>query len=141
MAGEEKTKTEIFNVFSIFIEQTQNIKNYIAAKAAQGLSREIETSSIVCIGKTDEGYFVHAGNMVENRDIPYLKEKLDALSGKSKEELKQLYKEHMKKNLDPEQSGAGMGLIDIARKAAKPVSYSFNPLGSDYSFYEIKVMV
>lgn len=141
MESEEKPKTKIFNVFSIFIEQTQNIKNYVASKEGYDLSQKIETTSIVCIGKLDEEYFIHSGNMVENKDIPYLQEKLDAVVGKSKEELKQLYKEHIKKNLEPGESGAGIGLIDIARKASRPVSYSFNAMDSDYSFYEIKVIV
>lgn len=141
MESEEKPRNAIFNVFSIFIEQSQNIKNYVASKEGSDDSQQIEASCIVCIGKEAEGYFIHSGNMIDNRDIPDLQQKLDQVADKSKEELKQLYKAQIKKDYAPEKSGAGIGLIDIARKASQPVSYSFFEMGSHHSFYEIKVIV
>lgn len=141
MECERKPKREIFNLFSVFIEQTQNIKNYLDSVKETPLGKEIQYSGIVCIGKSEEGYFVRSGNIIENKDIPKLKEKLDLIEGKSKEELKQLYKEYLKKDFIPGERGAGLGLIEIARRASRPVRYSFFAVREQCSFFEINVIV
>jgi hypothetical protein len=69
MESEEKPKSDIFNVFSIFIEQTQNIKNYLAVKEGDSTYTPYAGNAIVCIGKMEEAYFVWSGNVIENSDI------------------------------------------------------------------------
>jgi len=141
MENEDTPKNDIFNVFSIFIEQTQNIKNYSAAKTNSSIYEVVNNSSIVCIGKTDGGYFIWSGNKIGNSDIEPLRAKLDLVSGLTKDELKKLYREQIKKNIEPDSLGAGIGLIDIARKATLPVEYSFDTIDDCVSFYQIKVTV
>lgn len=141
MENEAKPKNDIFNVFSIFIEQTQNIKNYVAVKENSHLYEMISASTIVCIGKVDGGYFIWSGNMIENADIEPLRTKLNLVGSLSKDELKKLYKEQMKKELEPGSLSAGIGLIDIARKATLPVEFSFEAIDEYVSFYQIRVIV
>jgi hypothetical protein len=141
MENEDKSKNDIYNVFSIFIEQTQNIKNYVAAKEGGQMYEQISNSSIVCIGKAEDRYFIWSGNVIENPDIQPLREKLVLVSGLSKEELKKIYKETIKREIEPGSRGAGIGLIDIARKATFPVEYSFETIDETVSFYQIRVIV
>ena len=141
LEGHEISKNNIFAVFSIFIEQTQNIKNYMATKQDSEQYNYLASSSIVCIGKDMDEYFVWSGNLVENKDIGPLENKLKLVSTSNKDELKRLYKEQLKKEYDPEKSGAGIGLIDISRKASKPIEYSFEEIDENYSYYEIKVII
>ena len=70
-----------------------------------------------------------------------LSEQLDLISGLNKDELKKLYKEQLKKDVLPGQNGAGMGLIDIARKSSVPIEYSFEARDKSFSFYELKAIV
>lgn len=141
MENEDKSKNDIFNVFSIFIEQTQNIKNYAAIKEGSKIYERISNSAIVSIGKADGGYFIWSGNLIENSDIKPLRDKLDLVSGSSKEELKKLYKEALKRDIEPGSLGAGLGLINIARKATLPVEYSFEMVDESISLYQIRVIV
>jgi hypothetical protein len=141
MENEDKSKKDIFNVFSIFIEQTQNIKNYVANKQNSNGYELICSSSIVCIGKTVEGYFIWSGNTIENLDREPLRAKLDLVSKLGKDELKKLYREQMKKDIEPGSLGAGIGLIDIARKATLPIEYSFEAVDNCRSFYQLRVVV
>lgn len=141
MESEEKPKSDIFNVFSIFVEQTQNIKNYLSVKEDDSTYNPYVGNAIVCIGKMDETYFVWSGNVIENSDIEPLEKKLEMVIKADKDELKKLYKEQLKKELDPGKNGAGIGLIDIARKASQPIEYSFDKIDDKFSFYEIKVIV
>lgn len=141
MESEEQPRNDIFNVFSIFIEQTQNIKNYMSSKVDHESLPMLSNSSIVCIGKDDYEYFIWSGNIIENTDIAPLEAKLSIVQKSSKDELKKLYKEVIKQQFDPSKSGAGIGLIDIGRKASKPIEYSFEKIDDKFSYYEIKVLV
>jgi hypothetical protein len=141
MRSEARSKTVIYNVFSIYIEQTQNIKNYAFSKEESPTGNQIANSAIVCIGTVNDSYFIWSGNLIENIDVALLQTKLDSLAVRNKDELKQLYKEQLKKDSNPDNQGAGLGLIDIARKAAIPIEYSFHQIDEVFSFYEIKVVI
>ena len=141
MESEERPKNDIFNVFSIFIEQTQNIKNYMSGKETRDVYQFIVNSAIVCIGTSAEGYFIWSGNNMESADIPPLRSQLEIIASLDKDGLKKLYREQIKKDVTPGKVGAGIGLIDIARKASQPIEYCFEPIDDRFSFYEIKVFV
>jgi uncharacterized protein YqgQ len=137
---EERPKSEVFNVFSVFIEQTQNIKNYVGSKEGSSSFERIASSSIVTIGKTEDGHFICSGNMVETRDLDKLLEKIDRLARLDKTELKKLYKEVMMSE-QPEQGGAGLGIIEMARKSSKPLEYSLTKLDESLTFFTLKAVV
>ncbi|MEG6522331.1 SiaB family protein kinase [Desulfotomaculum sp. 1211_IL3151] len=138
---EEHPKTDIFNVFSVFIEQTQNIKNYCESKIAAGSYDTIANSCIVIIGKDENGHYVSSGNIIENKDAKKLATRIENLIPLDKTSLKKLYKEKIKQELPPDSLGAGVGLIDIARKARKPLEYTVNMIDEQFSFFTLKVIV
>ena len=135
------SQDDTYNVFSVFIEQTQNIRNYGAQKSDTLIGERISNSGIVAIGKSEAGYFVTSGNIVENKDIGSLTLRLDEISKLDKVGLKKLYKEQLKKELPPGCTGAGLGLIDMARRASRPLHYSIVQLDDQLSFFTLKVHV
>lgn len=141
MEAEDRPKNDIYSVFAIFIEQTQNIKNYTACKEGKSTYDMIANSGIVSIGKIDSSYFIWSGNIIESCDGQALSERLDMLAKLDKEKLKILYKEQIRKAIEPECSGAGIGLIDIARKSSLPIEYSIDRINNEFSFYQIRVIV
>ncbi|MDO8946664.1 MAG: DUF6272 family protein, partial [Desulfocapsaceae bacterium] len=50
MESEDRPKNDIFNVFSIFVEQSQNIKNYVISKEQSPGRNRIASSATICIG-------------------------------------------------------------------------------------------
>ncbi|MGE5652983.1 MAG: SiaB family protein kinase [Bacillota bacterium] len=141
MEAEETPKTEIFNVFAVFVEQTHNIKNYAATRQGSKDYETIANSGIVTIGKVDHSYFVCSGNLVTNEDADSLIPRIERLRDLDKAGLKQLYKEQMKREIPPGSQGAGLGLIDIARKASQPIQYSILKLNDTHSFFTLNVIV
>ncbi|WP_276354589.1 SiaB family protein kinase [Cohnella caldifontis] len=139
LESENRPKNEIFHIFSIFIEMTQNIKNYCTRISGSALGDQIAQSSIVTIGKDGQGSYICAGNLIEEEDLRELTGRIDALVRLNKDELKAFYKDQLKKN-DP-QNGAGVGLIDMARKATSPLAYSVTKLGNNLSFFTLKAVV
>lgn len=138
---EAMSQNDTYNVFSMFIEQTQNIKNYSSEKNSSLLGERIANSGIVAIGKWKEGYFVSSGNLIENQDIVPLTSKLDEISALDKVGLKKLYKEQMKKPILPGNTGAGLGLIDMARHANQPLHYEIVKLDEQLTFFTLKAYV
>jgi len=141
------TKT-LRSVFAIFVEQMQNIIRYSAEKAHQpmppasdaGALKEIRYG-ILTIGREGNDYMVCAGNLVRQADVPRLKERLSRIKNMSKEELKALYKEQLR--ADPEQGskGAGLGFMEIARRATQPIDFDFADVDSEYSFFALKATI
>ncbi|WP_438447221.1 SiaB family protein kinase [Gorillibacterium sp. sgz5001074] len=137
---EERPKSEVYNVFAIYIEQTQNIKNYVSAKLGSPNYEAIGNSSIVTIGRAEDGYYICSGNMVENEDLPQLLERIDRMAGMDKAELKKLYKEAIMSE-QPGETSAGLGMIEMARKASKPLEYTVTPLEGALSFFSLKAVI
>ncbi|MFD0673607.1 SiaB family protein kinase [Cohnella sp. GCM10027633] len=143
LENEDQSTKEIIHTFSIFIEQTQNIKNYCATRAESAAKDRIAQSSIVTIGMNESGNFISSGNLIENADLPALKSRIDAILQLDKDELKKLYKERLRQGLsdNPAEAGAGVGLIDMARKASLPLEYTVTPQGDELSFFTLKAVV
>jgi len=143
LSKENLAKGNIYHVISIFVEQAQNIRNYTSGKENTLEPEDFEriaTSGIVTIGKDQEGYYIYSGNYIQQKDMQELNDKLENLSKLNKEELKKFYKEQLRKSRD-NQTSAGLGLIDIFRKATYPVQYSFNDYNQELKFYSLKVTV
>ena len=128
-------------MFSVFIEQTQNIKNYCGQKAASPYLDRIANSGIVAIGKTEQGHYISAGNLIECADAPKFAAQLDMIVAMDKPALKQYYKQQLKADIPPGSNSAGLGLIDMARKASRPLEYSIQKIDEAVCFFTLKAYV
>lgn len=107
------------DVFAVYIEMTQNIRHY-ASRMNYG---EADAAATVVIARDDQGrHVVSAGNLVESADAELLLARLQELAPLDRAGLKARYKEQLRRPRDEaSSSGAGLGLIDIARKASAPL--------------------
>jgi hypothetical protein len=56
--------------------------------------------------------------------------------------LKSLYKEQLRRPRDEQQSsGAGLGLIEIARKTTAPLECSLDPLEAGRAFFTLRATI
>ncbi|MDF2925754.1 MAG: hypothetical protein K0R57_4668 [Paenibacillaceae bacterium] len=140
MESEERTTSVVFNVFAVFIEQTQNIKNYAGSKEGSQQYERIANSSIVTIGKSEAGHYICSGNIIETVDLEPLLSLIDRLVSLDKAELKKLYKEKLQEP-QSESGGAGLGIIEMARKASKPLQYSVTRIDATLSFFTLNAIV
>ncbi|MBI5382245.1 MAG: hypothetical protein HZA31_10130 [Opitutae bacterium] len=138
---EQVAKASLMDVFSVFIEQTQNVRNYAARKAAEGDAAADYNDAIVVIGKAGDRYVIRSGNLVAQADVGTLAAHLDKLRALDAAALRQLYKEQMRRPLAPGQHSAGLGLIDMSRKAAQPLDYNLRPVSDHCSFFSLRALV
>lgn len=135
------SKSMNMNVFSVFIEQTQNIKNYITKRGINEFTDPFHGYGIVVIGREGENYFIKSGNIIEQRDMEKLSDRIKLLQDADKDQLKKMYKSQIRSDPPPGSNGAGLGLIEMARKAAKPLEYSFTKVDNNNYFFTLHVTV
>ena len=78
---------------------------------------------------------MHSGNIVSTKDKIFLQKKINELNSMGETELKRLYKATLREGTFSEKGGAGLGLIEVARKASKPMIAKFDKLGNDRHFF------
>ncbi len=135
------SRGEIFKVFSIFIEQTQNIKNYAYQLPDENTQEEILLSGILNIGFKDEKYFVSSGNLVKNEDVEELKERLMKIESYDKKELAKVYRKILRSKKEDDNDGAGLGLIEMARKASENIVFNFEETEQGYHFFTLTIRI
>lgn len=127
------------DVFSVYIEMTQNIRHYAMAHQYD----DIESSATVVVARDDEHhYVVQSGNLVEKADGQALMAQVNALATMDKAALKAAYKTQLRQpRSESATSGAGLGLIDIARKSVQPLSATLTDLDHERSFFSVRAVI
>lgn len=139
MGSEAASSSASLDVFAVYIEIAQNIQHY----AAEHGYNEADASATVVISRDEAGHYeVSAGNIVELADGEALAGRVEALAGLDKAELKAAYKTQLRKPREENAGGAGLGLLDIARKSSVPCSCSLHPVddGTRY-FFSLRVVI
>lgn len=139
LSAEDAPPSAAMDVFSVYIEMTQNIRHYSRDK---GWSEQ-ESSATVVVSRDPQGrYVVSAGNLVEHADGEQMLASVASLAELDKAQLKAAYKEQLRRPRDAEKvSGAGLGLIDIARKSSEPLQASLQSLPDGRSFLSLRAVI
>jgi len=136
--GEDGDKSAALKVFSIFVEQVENVINYSVEKDHEDSQLSF---GIVVIGKKDGHFFISGGNKIYTDKIAKLEANLSKLAKMNKDELKVYYKERRRAEKDDDSKGAGIGFIEMAKRSTKPIEYSFKNIDAQYSFFTIKISI
>ncbi len=131
---EDNVKRKIYN---IMVEMLQNI-----SKNALDNDHAITGNSpIFMIGESSDFYFLISSNKISNLNIPALKNRIDEVNSLDSEGLKQLYKEVRINGSFSKVGGAGIGVIDMARKSENALVYEFVRLNDEFSMYSLLIRV
>ena len=141
MRAEEAAMASVQRVFAVLVEQMQNIVRYSTEReVGGGLPGEMAHGQVV-VGREEDGrFFVACGNKILTEDGGALSEQIDRLQAMNRDELKAYYKERRKAPECASPKGAGLGFVEMARKAAQPLDYSISPVDGSTSFFSVKVV-
>lgn len=141
MRAEEAGMGSVQRVFAILVEQMQNIVRYSSERhiSTEDCIGEMAHGQVV-VGREDDGnFFVACGNKIRSVDGGELTEHIEALQAMNKDDLKAYYKER-RKSLRATSKGAGLGFVEMARKASRPLDFNIVNLDGDTSFFTMKVV-
>jgi hypothetical protein len=138
----EETSTSVTQkVFSIFVELMQNVINYSAEKGTAGENEQDMRFGILLIGKHNSNFYIKCGNYITQDQKKPLKEKLIKIQHMNKDQLKKYYKEQRRKDADDGSKGAGLGFIEMARKASQPIGFDFATSQDGRIFFVVNAVV
>jgi len=124
--------------FNVMIEALQNIVKH----SDEILERENKHhAAIVLIGNEQSSYSLMSGNPIRHENIPLLQGSLEKINALDKEGLNELYKEMIINTTISEKGGAGLGLINMARKSGEKLEWSFADIDNTFSFFCLNVII
>lgn len=126
------------DVFAVYVEFSQNMKAYLERRAFSPPDRAAAT---ILVSRDGDRYAVTAGNVVANEDLPALCARIDGLRGLDAAALRALHRQRLREGSSPGSVGAGVGLIEVARRSAGGIRYATWPLDEGHTLFGITATI
>lgn len=119
--------------FLILVELLQNVSRH-------NIEENGFKDGIFMITEDEDGdYWTSVGNIVDSETKNLLSERIDELNGMDAMDLKKAYKKTLREGSFSDKGGAGLGLIEIARKSSDKLDYNFEEMGDGKHFFTFNV--
>jgi hypothetical protein len=129
-------------LFSVFVEQVQNVLRYSAeVEILDGEGPTELRYGLVAVGKDVEGHFVTVCNLMLTAHVPQLRDDLSEIQKLDQQALTTRYREILKAPPPEGSKGAGAGFTHIARLATRGIEFGFLEVESGLSFFALKAML
>ncbi|MBK8805539.1 MAG: hypothetical protein IPO21_02355 [Bacteroidales bacterium] len=127
-------------VFAIMVECLQNITRHQTDFKEENVSED-DINGIFIIQNKDNGYYITTGNVVNSSTIPKLTEQLNTINSLEKDDLKNYYMQMLERGDVSPKGGAGLGLIDMARKSGNKLSFDFKTINNNLSYFYLHTSI
>jgi len=115
-------------LFMFVLENLQNITRH-------GVTRSNEITSLVVYSKTSEGYTVSTGNALRKGEVSSLRRNLKKINSLDPEKIREVYRTMLQDSTIGRKGGAGLGLMEMARKTGNKLDYDFFPIDDKFSYF------
>ena len=132
LSGNSEAELVQKRVYHVMVECLQNITKHAADRKGK---REKTHRGILMVSRNQFEYRITTGNLIENSKIEQVRELIEFINSKDKNELSELYKKQIKEGNISDKGGAVLGFIDIKRKTGKKLEYQFLSVSEDSSFF------
>lgn len=137
LQSEQLPPASASDVFAAYIELTQNIRHYATESQLAG-----SDTATVIVSHSNDCYSVAAGNIVRTIDGEALLARINDLANMDKTELKAAYKAQLRQPRDQDATtGAGLGLIDMARKSTRPMEATLKPIDGETAYFSLSIQI
>lgn len=115
-------------LFMFVLESLQNVSRH------SNKSQHADMS-LVIYSKTVNGYTVTTGNVLPTSKISDLKSKLDEINSLESKDIRNVYRQMLSASEFSSKGGAGLGLIEMAKKTGNKLDYDFVHINEKFSYY------
>ncbi len=135
--SQEASNTIRKKVFYILVEGLQNITRH------QEKDEKLDSfnKGFFVFQRFGEMFVITTGNLVRNETAEKLENKLQEINKLSKKELREYYQLILNNETFSEKGGAGLGLIEIARKSGNKLNYDFQKISDEYSYFYMQTVI
>ncbi|MFT5661195.1 MAG: hypothetical protein ACI9TV_001841 [Sulfurimonas sp.] len=125
------------NIFTIFIELSQNMMNY-----SKTLNNEsLRAQGLILVSKDDNyTYHIHSQNIVSTEDKNKIEPKLLEIQSLDKDGIKKRYRELRKSGQNTHDKGGGIGFYEIAKKCDH-IDFNFTYIQEDRYYFHMKTTI
>ena len=121
------------NIYTIFIELSQNVMNY--SKTRQANCKEVKSEGLIVVGKDkDNSYYIHSQNIITKDDKDKIEPKLIELLTMNHDEIKKRYRELRRSGRDKHGKGGGIGFYEIAKRSDE-IKFEFKEINEDKFYF------
>ncbi len=138
MAENSEDKKIKKRVFHTLVEILQNLQRHSDEITQFNVKK---SSGVFMIGKKDSIYYIITSNKIETQTIPSLTSALETVNNATIKELREMYKTQLRDGSLSKKGGAGLGLIDIARKTEEKIDYLFIPINNNLNYFVLKAEI
>lgn len=115
-------------LFMFVLENLQNITRH-------GITRSEDVASLVVYNKTADGYTVSTGNALRKSEVKDLRKNLEKINSLDPDKIREVYRTMLQDTQIGKKGGAGLGLMEMARKTGNKLDYDFLPIDDRYSYF------
>lgn len=115
-------------LFMFVLESLQNVSRH-------GDRDHLAGMSLVVYSKINGGYTVTTGNVISTSNIENLRKRLDEINNLETSEIRSVYRQMLTNSEFSTKGGAGLGLIEMAKKTGNKLDYDFVPLDEQNSYF------
>jgi hypothetical protein len=127
------------NIFTIFIELSQNMMNY--SKTIEANSRVVEPGGLIIVSRDFDGnYQIDSQNVLSIDDKEKIEPKLLDINSLDREGIRKKYKELRRSGKNAHAKGGGIGFYEIAKRCDS-IEYDFTPINEDKYYFHIKTII
>lgn len=124
-------------VYFVMVEGLQNISRH----QNKTNTESYEELSFFAIQKKSNHYIITTGNIIQSDNVTELKYRLEKINNMEKEELSQYYKNVLFTGALSEKGGAGLGLIEMARKSGNKLYYKFEKKNNQFHYFYFQTII
>jgi hypothetical protein len=122
--------------YHILVESLQNISRH-----SDNIDEESRGNGIFLFSQDVEFFYIVTGNKLLLSKKEDLEKKMHFINQQTISELRQMRRLQMRDGEWSDKGGAGLGLIDIARKSGEKLQYHFIPIDDKYTYFILKISV
>ena len=138
LAAENIARMAVQDVFAVYVEMTQNARNYLARR---NIPTEDTGSATILIARQDDSHSVTSGNVILKADVEELVARVERINALDSDALKKAIRQQLRCELPPGAQGAGIGLMEMAKRSPSKLEISIRDINDRYSFFTLKTMV
>jgi hypothetical protein len=132
----ESTKVKK-KLYFVMVESLQNVARHSEATP----DTPQNSSSFFIIQSVNQDYYLTSANSIDKKEIDSLREKLDHVNSLDKDALKTYSNEILTQGTFSEKGGAGLGLVEMARKSGNKLAFDFSDINDaiSYFYFQLKI--
>jgi len=137
MMSQQQAPTMTRKVSFLLVECFQNILRH--GETVAETQQDLTDDGLFAFQDLGKQFIINSINFIQSEDSKHLRELVDAVNALDTKELKALYLQQLNQTEMSSKGGAGLGLIELARKSGQNLLYEINPINDAISIFEQQV--